>query len=274
MHLEAENILRAFRGGSSLPVLVETTRGTRCVVKWKGAGDGPLASAADWIGLHLAQLAGIPVPTPHLIRITPALASAQQDPEINDLVERSLGINLAVEFLNGALPYQPAQSRLIDSELKRRIYCLDVLLLNIDRTDFNPNILFHENRFVCHDFASALEIKTAMNDERYAESALLKVIRRHPFYSPMAKGPIPDFPVKSSDVNEIIHSLPDEWLPDSASMKKKLVNHSTTLFTERQPVLERRLALLDGIPLESIEARNARLLRNKRAFESTVNHSG
>lgn len=251
-----------------MPVLVETTSGAKCVVKWKGTGDGPLAIATDWICLHLARLAGIPVPTPHLIRITPDLATEGQDPEINELIVKSLGINLAVEFLEGAVPYKPDQLGLVDSDLKRRIYCFDVLLLNIDRIDFNPNIVFVEDRFVCLDFASALGIKMLMNGERYTERTLMPLIRRHPFYGTKESSAFPEFPVGQADLEEIIQTTPDEWLPDADSTKQKLLSGITAIFADARTILEHRLTLLDETPLETLEARSARMLANRKAFEA------
>jgi len=249
-------------------MLIQTTSGERCVVKWKGTGEGPLANAVEWISLHLAQLSGIPVPTPHLVRVTADLANHKQDPEINELILRSLGINLAVEWIEEALPFTPERAQRIDDAMKHRIYCFDALFLNIDRTDFNPNIIFSADRMVCLDFAVLMEIKMLMNGQIAPEKTFLPLVRRHPFYR---KGDemqlaLPD--IQPDAIHEIIDSMPDEWLDDPSVIKPALLSGLTTILKNAGPILRERLRLLDEIFLETLEARNARLHANRMAFEA------
>lgn len=266
MHPTAETILKDFRGGSSWPMLIQTTSGERCVVKWKGTGEGPLANAVEWISLHLAQLSGIPVPAPHLVRITPDLAHQKQDPEINDLILRSLGINLAVEWIEGALPFTPERAQRIDDVLKHRIYCFDALFLNIDRIDFNPNIIFSADRMVCLDLAALMEIKMLMNGHIAPEKTFLPLVRRHPFYRRRDEMPIDSLNINPGALHEIVDSMPDEWLEDPDVIKPAILSGLTTILNNAGPILQERLRLLDEISLETLEERNARLLANRMAF--------
>lgn len=107
---------------------METTAGTKCVIKWNGSGEGTLAGAVDWICLHLARVVGIPVPTPHRITIGRKLDIDKPDGEIQDLITRSVGVNLGVDYIEDASPYDVAfkNSRSI---LERRLSLLDALVL-------------------------------------------------------------------------------------------------------------------------------------------------
>jgi hypothetical protein len=268
MHFIAETILSDFRTSSSLPVLVETTSRTKCVLKWKGTGEGPLANAVDWISLHLAQRIGIPVPTPYLITISSDLMDKTRDPDINDLITRSLGVNLGVEFLEGFTPFKLTHVDAIDPALKNLIYMFDVLFLNIDRTDHNPNMVFSQNILYCIDFAAAMSMKMLMNGQNHSERALLSVIRRHPFYKKVSEVNLVDLVVEASIVNEIVSSIPDDWLVDPEATKRNLVVGLRTILDDAHSILEHRLAILDTLPIESEEERRLRTLGNRRAFEA------
>src|SRR5262249_19709679 len=73
-----------------------------------------------------------------------ALAAAEPDPEIQDLIVASAGLNLGVDFLPGALPYTPTEPP--DREMAADVVWFDALVTNVDRTPRNPNLLrWHKN---------------------------------------------------------------------------------------------------------------------------------
>ena len=77
------------------------------MLKFRGAGQGPKALAAEIVAGELARGLGLPVPELVLIELDPALGDAEPDPEIQELIAASAGINLGVDFLPGSLPYDP-----------------------------------------------------------------------------------------------------------------------------------------------------------------------
>ncbi len=227
-----------------------------------------MANAVEWISLHLAGTVGISVPTPYLINVTPDLLDENQDPEINDLITRSIGVNLALEFIEGAVPFDTSRSDVIDPLLKNLIYQFDVLLLNIDRTDLNPNMLVACNRLYCIDWTTAMAVKMLLSGQVHSEHALLTQVRRHPFYARADELDERVFSLEPAAVREIVDSTPDEWLADAVTAKGRASFGLTKLIRESREVMKRRLALLDTIPLESAEARKERTLRNRKAFEA------
>lgn len=247
-----------------MPALIETDTGTKYVVKWRGTGEGPLANAVDWTCLHLARQAGILVPTPHLITVGTNLISKKQDPDINDLITRSLGLNLCLEYIPDARPYNATLAERGDSAAKDLIYLFDVLFLNIDRTDFNPNMLISKDRLYCIDFAAAMALKMLMNGMNHLESALFPLIRRHPFFKPRSDLTIVGF---TFNVPDIVSSMPDEWMSHLSTTRESITSSLKEMLAESRLILERRLALLDLVPLEGIEEIKARTLRNRRMFE-------
>jgi hypothetical protein len=150
----ATRYVTPLREGGSLPGIVEADDDGLYVLKFHGAGQGPKALAAEIVGGELARALGLPVPELVLIELDPTLGNAEPDPEIQELIAASGGINLGVDFLPGSLPYNPAQPP--DAELAADIVWLDSLITNVDRTPRNPNLLrWHSNLYLI-DHGAAL----------------------------------------------------------------------------------------------------------------------
>jgi hypothetical protein len=149
----ATRYVTPLREGGSLPGIVEADDDGLYVLKFRGAGQGPKALAAEIVAGELARHLGLPVPELVLIELDPALGNAEPDPEIQELIAASAGINLGVDFLPGSLPYNPAQPP--DPDLAADIVWLDSLVTNVDRTPRNPNLLrWHSNLYLIDHGAS------------------------------------------------------------------------------------------------------------------------
>jgi hypothetical protein len=150
----ATRYVTPLREGGSLPGLVEADDDGLYVLKFRGAGQGPKALAAEIVAGELARRLGLPVPELVLIELDPALGAAEPDPEIQELIAASGGINLGVDFLPGALPYLPTDPP--DETLAADVVWLDALITNVDRTPRNPNLLrWHKNLWLI-DHGAAL----------------------------------------------------------------------------------------------------------------------
>jgi hypothetical protein len=135
----ATRYVTPLREGGSLPGIVEADDDGLYVVKFRGAGQGPKALAAEIVAGELARALGLPVPELVLVELDPALAAAEPDPEIQELIAASAGLNLGVDYLPGSLPYLPSQPP--DPALAAEVVWLDALVTNVDRTPRNPNLL-------------------------------------------------------------------------------------------------------------------------------------
>jgi hypothetical protein len=146
--LESTTALRyvtPLREGGSLPGIVEAEDFGTYVVKFRGAGQGPKVLVAEVIVGELARRLGIPVPELKTIEFDEAIGLREPDPEVQDLLVASAGLNLAVDFLPGSLGYDGSSFR-PDADLAARILWLDALVANVDRTWRNPNLLVWHRR--------------------------------------------------------------------------------------------------------------------------------
>jgi hypothetical protein len=126
------------------------------VLKFRGAGQGTRALVAEVIVGELARALGFLVPELVLAELDPVLGRAEPDPEIQDLLVASAGLNLGVDFLPGALPFNPASKHAPAPELAADIVWLDTLVTNVDRTAKNPNLLWWHDRLWLIDHGAAL----------------------------------------------------------------------------------------------------------------------
>jgi hypothetical protein len=166
----ATRYVAPLREGGSLPALVEADDDGYYVVKFRGAGQGPGALVAEVVAGELARALGLPVPELVVAGLAPELGRAEPDPEIQDLVIASAGDNLGVDFLPGALPFSPAAARDVDPELAADVVWLDALVMNVDRTPRNPNLLVWHGRTWLIDHGAALYRQHG--DAPLADSAL------------------------------------------------------------------------------------------------------
>jgi hypothetical protein len=130
----------ALREGGSLPGIVEADDDGIYVVKFKGAGQGSAALVAEIVAGELGRRIGIRVPELVVLDVDPEIARREPDQEIQDLLRASVGHNLGMDFLPGSFSYdgigwQPP------AEEAARIFWLDALTANMDRTWSNPNLL-------------------------------------------------------------------------------------------------------------------------------------
>jgi len=157
----AVRYVTALREGGSLPGLVEGDDDGLYVLKFRGAGQGPLALAAEVISGEIARTLGFAVPELVLMEVDPELGRAEPDPEIQELILASGGINLGVDFLPEALSYSPAAGLQPDTDLAAAVVWLDALLTNVDRTARNPNLLVWHERLWLIDHGATLYLQHA-----------------------------------------------------------------------------------------------------------------
>jgi hypothetical protein len=143
----------ALREGGSLPGLVEADDDGIYVTKFRGAGQGEKALVAEVVAGELGRALGLPVPELVVVDVDVGFAAAEPDPEIQELIEASPGLNLGMDFLPGSLPFTPGVR--VDPALAADIVWFDTLITNVDRTHRNPNIVVWHDRIWLIDHGAA-----------------------------------------------------------------------------------------------------------------------
>ncbi|WP_420791568.1 HipA family kinase [Actinomycetospora straminea] len=136
----ATRYVTPLREGGSLPGLVEADDLGTYVAKFVGAGQGAKALVAEVIAGELARRLGLRVPELVVLDLDPVIARAEPDWEVQELLARSGGENLGMDFLPGAIGFDPVAHR-IDAAEASRVLWFDAFVENVDRSWRNPNLL-------------------------------------------------------------------------------------------------------------------------------------
>lgn len=200
------------REGGSLPAIVEADDDGMYVLKFRGAGQGPKALIAELVAGELARGLGLPVPEIVFASLDPILARTEPDPEIQDLIRASDGLNLGMDYLPGSLPFDPAVCT-TDPDLASSIVWFDALVSNIDRTARNTNLLMWHRNLWMIDHGAALYVHHGADD----------FVPRSADRFPM---------IKSHVLLELAESLPEAGSRLTALATPDLIRSVTSLIPE------------------------------------------
>ncbi|MCK9249540.1 MAG: aminotransferase class I and II [Solirubrobacteraceae bacterium] len=161
--VQATRYVAPLREGGSVPALVEADDEGLYVVKLRGAAQGIKALIAEVLAGELIRAVGdvhpdlgLLVPDVVLVDLPAALSVAEPDPEIQDHIAASAGINAGLDHLPRALPYAPDGRTQPAADTAAAIVWLDALLENVDRTPRNPNLLAWHGRVWLIDQGASL----------------------------------------------------------------------------------------------------------------------
>jgi hypothetical protein len=237
----ATRYVTPLREGGSLPAVVEADDDGLYVVKFWGAGQGPRALVAELVAGEVARHLGMLVPEIVFVELDPVLAKAEPDQEIQDLIERSAGLNLGLDFLPGALPFTPAGGPRPTREQAADIVWFDALVTNVDRTPKNVNLLTWHGRTWLIDHGAALYVHhTWRNPAEHARRpfATLKDHVLLPFAGSLSDADARLAPRITRDVlDAIVAAIPDRWLDDAPAERAAYVGYLCRRLEPPRPFL-------------------------------------
>ncbi len=241
------------REGGSLPAIVEADDDGMYVLKFRGAGQGTKALIAELIAGEMARAVGLLVPELVFVALDPEIARTEPDPEIQDLIRASGGLNLGLDYLPGSVMFDPVADKL-DADLASRIVWFDAFVTNVDRTPRNANMLMWHRRLWLIDHGAALYFHhswTGMDQRSRDPFALIKEHILLPFANNIEAADQAMTALITGDlIKSIVDLVPDEWMNDNSPF-------STTAETRQAYVdyLTRRLEEPRNFVQEAIRAR-------------------
>ncbi len=218
IELRTVNVTRyvtPLREGGSLPAIAEADDGFLYVLKFRGAGQGVKALIAEIIGGEIARSLGFKIPEIVFANLDEAFGRTEPDEEIQDLLKASVGLNLALHYLSGAITFDPTVTK-PGPLLSSQIVWLDCLLMNVDRTARNTNMLIWHKELWLIDHGAALYFHHSWHNwEEQAKKPFL-LVKDHVLLSQATELNEVDAAFKAilteERIRAIVGIVPDEWL--------------------------------------------------------------
>jgi hypothetical protein len=218
LNLRNVNVTRyitPLREGGSLPALAEADDDYKYVLKFKGAGHGVKALIAELLGGEIARVLKLAIPELVFANLDEAFGRTEADEEIQDLLQGSQGLNLALHFLSGAINFDPVVT-VVDAKMASQIVWLDAYITNVDRTFRNTNmLLWHKELWLIDHGASFYFHHSWTNWEQHAKSPF-KLIKDHVLLPQASMIKEADELFKSiltpATLQAIVQLIPLEWL--------------------------------------------------------------
>ncbi|HYN84311.1 MAG TPA: HipA family kinase [Pyrinomonadaceae bacterium] len=217
--VKATRYVTPLREGGSLPAVVEADDDGLYVLKFRGAGQGPKALIAELVAGELARALELPVPEIVFVTLDAALARTEPDPEIQDLIRASAGLNLALDYLPGSVTFDPVVDR-VEASLASRVVWFDALVTNIDRTPRNTNLLVWHKRLWLIDHGAALYFHHSWANYLERARSPFAQIKEHvllPSAAALEEADSALAPLVTTElVTGLLELIPDEWLAADA----------------------------------------------------------
>ena len=220
LELRTVNVTRyitPLREGGSMPAIAEADDGFLYVLKFRGAGQGHKALISEIIGGEIARALGLRMPELVFANLDEAFGRTEPDEEIQDLLKASVGLNLALHYLAGAITYDPTINK-VDANLASKIVWMDCLLTNMDRTARNTNMLYwHKELWLIDHGASLYFHHSWQNWEEQAKRPFV-LVKDHVLLPQASEIEAVDAELKAiltpQLINDILALIPDEWLDE------------------------------------------------------------
>ena len=223
------------REGGSLPAIVEADDDGLYVLKFRGAGQGGRALVAELVAGELARALGLPVPELVFAELEEELARTEPDPEIHALIKDSAGLNLALDYLPGAVTFDPAVHQ-PDPDLASRVVWFDAFVTNVDRTVRNTNMLMWHRRVWLIDHGATLYLHHSPGWEEDAARARdpFALVKHHvllPLAGSLgeADGAMAES-LTGQVVADIVALIPDPWLADGGAGREAALRAAYTRY--------------------------------------------
>jgi hypothetical protein len=176
--VNATRYVTPLREGGSLPAIVEADDDGMYVLKFRGAGQGTKALIAEVIAGEIARTAGLLVPELVFVMLDPEISKTEPDPEIQDLIRASGGLNLGLDYLPGSVTFDPVAEK-PDVDLASRIVWFDAYVTNIDRTARNANLLIWHRKLWLIDHGAALYFHHGWADMAQRSKDPFPLVKHH-----------------------------------------------------------------------------------------------
>ena len=217
--IAATEYVTPLREGGSLPAIVAGDDDGTYVLKFRGAGQGVKALIAELVSGEIARALSLPVPEIVFAELDPRMAKTEPDPEIQDLLRNSEGLNIALDYLPGSITFDPIIDLAIrgQSRLASSIVWFDAYVTNVDRTAKNTNLLVWHRKLWMIDHGATLIVHHNWTDYEKRSRAVFPQIKDHvllPWATEVREVDASLAALAAGAIDGVIDLIPESWLGD------------------------------------------------------------
>ncbi|HRP68906.1 MAG TPA: hypothetical protein PLY93_05185, partial [Turneriella sp.] len=210
------------------PTLIKGDDGLNYVLKMKGSGNGTRSLLREYIVNRCCSEVGFLVPKAHIIRIPKEYGWHFGTDEFDDIVQKSYGCNLGIEYIPRTQTVADLRVMLPHDRLFAQMIAIDLFFRNLDRTYESRNVIvdYNDNHWLIdHGSCEFIHSQSLVTAADFPENHFL-----HSKFKEYLKliGPLLSF-----DFSPILTDIPTEWLAeagteidivyDSLEFRKKLI---------------------------------------------------
>lgn len=266
--IQGYRVVRIIKSGSSRPLVIEDEHGDLYLVKLRESLSNPYASISDFICCKLGLVIGLPVIDPVWVLLEPGIDWKSVDDEMQDTIAKSFGYNIAYPYFEKARDVEIAE--IMPGEAPwRELFLFDLLMLNIDRNLNNLNLIRVKERLYSFDYETSMLVTGCLQGKSFHEHpGVLQQIRQNPLYYPANLEQLQTIQEQLLEVNisGLLAQFPPAWLPKWEEQVVLLYERLSRDWQDEARYLPLPERLHTFVP-EPEEARKARILQNRAAFE-------
>ena len=197
--------------GSSFPTLGLSSDQKEVIVKMLGAGNGARSLICEYLINSICSDVGFRVPAVGVIEISPSFAWTFGTDEFDDIVQKSFGQNLSIDYVPNSKALESISKVNISTQEQAAICAVDLFFRNVDRSVKYPNLLQDSQSNIwiidhgsCLLFQSLKTSNFVLPDTHLFFEASKKI--QNEIKSEMQKI------IQYNKISELVDSLPSEWL--------------------------------------------------------------
>lgn len=252
--------------GNSCPVVLEN-QGQKYFVKLRAGMSGQYALASEWIGNRLGLELGIHTQTPFWIELNQPIIADEIHIEVRELIAKSAGLNIGFAYQADAKEVSTQALKELDKTISAQIFLLDLVMLNIDRTPSNLNLMEVGGKVISVDYESSLLLQDVLGSGKLLEDQrILHCLRSNPLYAEIEEEIIDAFIEKLSvcPFENIIAEIPVGILSEA---QRKTILERLAMKQQNAWFLKETMYKLRTITTESKAAQKKRINQNQADFK-------
>jgi len=252
--------------GNSFPVILKDKEETY-FVKLHAGMSGKYALVSEWIGNSLGNQLGLPTQVPNWIELESNVKIDDIHIEVRDLIHKSLGRNIGFKYLEGAKDVSKDDLENLTEQERNEIFLFDLLMINIDRTADNLNLMCVNDKIYSVDYESSLLLPELLGNKRYLEDErILKCFRQNPLYLEISEKAIDEFilKVENLSIEQVLLEIPMSLLTKS---ERNLIVAKIAEKKANKWFLKEVMSRLKNIKIETRKEYKRRINENQAAFK-------